>query len=45
MYDDLSKRMEAQGWDVAPVAAVWSTDLSQVRMRERGRGRSPQGLG
>ena len=29
MYDDLSKRMEAQGWDVAPVAAVWSSDLSQ----------------
>jgi hypothetical protein len=28
-YDDLSKRMEAQGWDVAPVAAVWSSDLSQ----------------
>ena len=29
MYDELSKRMEAQGWDVAPVAAVWSSDLSQ----------------
>ena len=29
MYDDLAKRMEAQGWDVAPVAAVWSSDLSQ----------------
>ena len=29
MYDDLAKRMESQGWDVAPVAAVWSSDLSQ----------------
>ena len=29
MYDELVKRMEAQGWDVAPVAAVWSSDLSQ----------------
>eukprot|EP00964_Phaeocystis_antarctica_P124466 scaffold88107_cov67-Phaeocystis_antarctica.AAC.7 len=38
MYDDLAKRMEAQGWDVAPVAAVWASDLSQVRVRVRGRG-------
>ena len=29
MYDELAKRMEAEGWNVAPVAAVWSSDLSQ----------------
>ena len=29
MYDDLAERMQAQGWGVAPIAAVWSSDLSQ----------------
>ena len=29
MYDDLMARMKKQGWDCAPVAAVWDSDLSK----------------